>query len=116
MGPVRSTFTCFANGYYADVDNNCQIFHVCYSAEHTDGTHEQHMYSFVCGNQTVRYLYIYIFLSYEYNWDGRKLMSLNIANRSICRNDVIDPKIFQHKFVKVSEIIVFKLCTYVAQW
>lgn len=62
VGPVRSTFTCFANGYYADVDNNCQIFHVCYSAEHTDGTHEQHMYSFVCGNQTVRYQYMLFFV------------------------------------------------------
>jgi len=50
---VRSTFTCFANGYYADVDNNCQIFHICSSADNADGSHEQHMYSFLCGNQTV---------------------------------------------------------------
>lgn len=60
VGPVRSTFTCFANGYYADVDNNCQIFHICSSADNADGSHEQHMYSFLCGNQTV----IYIFLIY----------------------------------------------------
>ncbi|XP_054719819.1 U-scoloptoxin(01)-Cw1a-like [Uloborus diversus] len=53
VGPIRSTFTCFANGYYADVDNNCQIFHICYSTENYDGTIATHQYSFLCGNQTV---------------------------------------------------------------
>ncbi|GIY38455.1 chitin-binding type-2 domain-containing protein [Caerostris extrusa] len=54
VGPIRSTFTCFANGYYyADVDNNCQIFHICYSADTTDGKQTQMQYSFLCGNQTV---------------------------------------------------------------
>ncbi|XP_035231692.1 U-scoloptoxin(01)-Cw1a-like [Stegodyphus dumicola] len=53
VGPIRSTFSCFSNGYYADVDNNCQIFHICYTTDNPDGTRSQHQYSFVCGNQTV---------------------------------------------------------------
>ncbi|XP_071036182.1 U-scoloptoxin(01)-Er1a [Parasteatoda tepidariorum] len=53
VGPIRSTFKCFNNGYYADVDNNCQIFHICYSTDNPDGSHQQHQYSFLCGNQTV---------------------------------------------------------------
>jgi hypothetical protein len=30
--PIRSTFDCTNRpyGYYADVDNDCKIFHVCY--------------------------------------------------------------------------------------
>ncbi|GFS42302.1 chitin-binding type-2 domain-containing protein [Nephila pilipes] len=53
VGPVRSTFQCFANGYYADTDNNCQIFHICSSTDSVDGTRTQMQYSFLCGNQTV---------------------------------------------------------------
>ncbi|CAL1290724.1 unnamed protein product [Larinioides sclopetarius] len=53
VGSIRSTFKCFANGYYADTDNNCQIFHICYSTETSDGKRAQLQYSFLCGNQTV---------------------------------------------------------------
>ncbi|GFX04437.1 chitin-binding type-2 domain-containing protein [Trichonephila clavipes] len=53
VGPIRSTFQCFANGYYADTDNNCQIFHICSSTDSVDGTRTQMQYSFLCGNQTV---------------------------------------------------------------
>uniref|UniRef100_A0A4V2H8N0 U92-Liphistoxin-Lth1a_1 n=1 Tax=Liphistius thaleban TaxID=1905330 RepID=A0A4V2H8N0_9ARAC len=53
VGRVHSTFNCFNNGYYADVDNNCQIFHICYSVANPDGTINNQQWSFVCGNQTV---------------------------------------------------------------
>ncbi|GFR06735.1 chitin-binding type-2 domain-containing protein [Trichonephila clavata] len=53
VGPIRSTFQCFANGYYADTDNNCQIFHICSSTDSVDGTRTQMQYSFLCGNQTI---------------------------------------------------------------
>ncbi|XP_055934108.1 U-scoloptoxin(01)-Er1a-like isoform X1 [Argiope bruennichi] len=46
---LRSTFTCQGDGYYADVDNNCQIFHVCHG--HEEGKLRQ--WSFACGNQTM---------------------------------------------------------------
>lgn len=26
---IRTTFQCPGAGYYADMDNNCQLFHVC---------------------------------------------------------------------------------------
>ncbi|XP_035219389.1 U-scoloptoxin(01)-Cw1a-like, partial [Stegodyphus dumicola] len=53
VGPVKTTFSCFNDGYYADVDNNCQIFHVCHSIETEDGSRETQQWSFLCGNQTV---------------------------------------------------------------
>ncbi|XP_054721125.1 uncharacterized protein LOC129230730 [Uloborus diversus] len=46
---IRSTFSCQGDGYYADVDNNCQIFHVCHGYQ--EGSPRQ--WSFACGNQTV---------------------------------------------------------------
>ncbi|CAL1290728.1 unnamed protein product, partial [Larinioides sclopetarius] len=37
VGSVRTSFICSNEGYYADIQNNCQIFHVCHTAYHTDG-------------------------------------------------------------------------------
>lgn len=44
---VRETFSCdgMDYGYYADVGNNCQIFHICVPPI-------QH-YTFFCGNGTI---------------------------------------------------------------
>ncbi|KAG8201515.1 hypothetical protein JTE90_011190 [Oedothorax gibbosus] len=53
IGGIRTTFYCQNDGYYADIDNNCQIFHVCHSVVHADGTPEMLQWSFMCGNQTV---------------------------------------------------------------
>ncbi|EEC00993.1 cuticular protein, putative [Ixodes scapularis] len=54
VGSVKTSFTCPAkNGYFADVDNNCQIFHVCNVVPKDDGSAEVQQYSFLCGNQTV---------------------------------------------------------------
>ncbi|XP_064487271.1 uncharacterized protein LOC135399327 isoform X2 [Ornithodoros turicata] len=53
IGSVRTSFQCQSNGYYADVDNNCQIFHVCNVVTHADGSTEMQQYSFMCGNQTI---------------------------------------------------------------
>uniref|UniRef100_T1J0Q8 Chitin-binding type-2 domain-containing protein n=1 Tax=Strigamia maritima TaxID=126957 RepID=T1J0Q8_STRMM len=51
VGSISSTFSCDAQkyGYYADVANRCQIFHVCVPVE---GAATQ-IFSFFCGNQTV---------------------------------------------------------------
>lgn len=54
VGSVKTSFTCPPkNGYYADVDNNCLIFHVCNVVPKDDGSADVQQYSFVCGNQTV---------------------------------------------------------------
>ncbi|XP_064487303.1 U-scoloptoxin(01)-Cw1a-like [Ornithodoros turicata] len=54
VGSVKTSFQCPArNGYFADVDNNCLLFHVCNVATHPDGNTEVQQYSFFCGNQTV---------------------------------------------------------------
>ncbi|XP_064487304.1 uncharacterized protein LOC135399412 [Ornithodoros turicata] len=54
VGSVKTSFQCPArNGYFADVDNNCQLFHVCNVVTHPDGNTEVQQYSFFCGNQTV---------------------------------------------------------------
>jgi len=55
LGTIRSTFNCHQRiyGYYADVDNDCRVFHVCVPQVLADGTQETAMFSFFCGNQTV---------------------------------------------------------------
>ncbi|CAB4067643.1 unnamed protein product [Lepeophtheirus salmonis] len=54
--PVSTSFTCDGQpyGYYADVDNNCQIFHICLPIEDDAGQIiETTQYSFICGNTTM---------------------------------------------------------------
>ncbi|XP_003746840.1 uncharacterized protein LOC100900463 [Galendromus occidentalis] len=54
VGDIRSTFNCEGNryGYYADMDNNCMIFHICNPVQQ-EGRESVLQYSFYCGNQTV---------------------------------------------------------------
>lgn len=49
------SFTCDNKiyGYYADVANDCQIFHICYPITHADGQEEMLQWSFICPNQTI---------------------------------------------------------------
>jgi hypothetical protein len=54
--PLKSSFSCEgkAYGYYADVDNNCQVFHICLPIEDDAGAViETAHWSFICGNQTI---------------------------------------------------------------
>ena len=55
-GEPNHSFTCEGRpyGYYADVANNCEIFHICLPIENDAGDIIQtNQYSFFCGNQTV---------------------------------------------------------------
>jgi len=40
-------------GYYADVANECQIFHICYPVTYADGVEEMLKWSFICPNGTI---------------------------------------------------------------
>ena len=53
--PIKETFSCegLKYGYYADVDNECKIFHICYPRQLADGSAIMEHYSFICGNQTI---------------------------------------------------------------
>jgi len=55
--PLDTSFTCDGQdyGYYADVANNCQVFHVCLPLTGEDGVTvvEYAQWSFICGNQTI---------------------------------------------------------------
>ncbi|XP_037571013.2 uncharacterized protein LOC119453061 [Dermacentor silvarum] len=53
VGGVQTTFQCERSGYFADVSNNCQLFHICNEIYKEDGSVEMQQYSFFCGNQTV---------------------------------------------------------------
>uniref|UniRef100_T1J0R2 Chitin-binding type-2 domain-containing protein n=1 Tax=Strigamia maritima TaxID=126957 RepID=T1J0R2_STRMM len=56
VGAIKSTFSCAGRiyGYYADTDNNCQVFHICvHHSDPENGVDETVQYSFFCGNQTV---------------------------------------------------------------
>uniref|UniRef100_A0A1I8PQ48 Chitin-binding type-2 domain-containing protein n=1 Tax=Stomoxys calcitrans TaxID=35570 RepID=A0A1I8PQ48_STOCA len=52
---ITDNFSC-ANktyGYYADVDNDCQIFHVCLPVTYADGKENTFRWSFICPEETV---------------------------------------------------------------
>ena len=52
----QESFSCEGRdyGYFADVDNNCEIFHVCLPIEDDAGEIiEYAQFSFICGNQTI---------------------------------------------------------------
>lgn len=52
---IVDEFTCEGRsyGYYADVANDCQLFHICYPVAYPDGQEEMFKWSFICPNQTI---------------------------------------------------------------
>jgi hypothetical protein len=52
---IVDEFSCEGKryGYYADVANDCQIFHICYPVQYPDGQEEMFKWSFICPNQTI---------------------------------------------------------------
>lgn len=40
-------------GYYADVENDCQIFHVCLPVTYADGKENTFRWSFICPEETI---------------------------------------------------------------
>ncbi|XP_035455592.2 uncharacterized protein LOC118279864 [Spodoptera frugiperda] len=52
---ITDTFSCENRtyGYYADVDNDCQVFHVCLPSQTPSGRNVTYRWSFICPNQTV---------------------------------------------------------------
>ncbi|XP_069973382.1 uncharacterized protein [Penaeus vannamei] len=55
LGTVSTAFSCddLPYGYYADRDNACRVYHVCYPALFADGASVTYQYSFMCGAETV---------------------------------------------------------------
>ncbi|XP_037284176.2 uncharacterized protein LOC119176940 [Rhipicephalus microplus] len=55
LGSVKTTFKCPGDGYYADMDNDCKVFHICHDVLRSGGAagHEMQHFSFLCGNQTM---------------------------------------------------------------
>merc|ERR1712002_440553 len=53
-GEINYGFTCDDKpfGYYADIANHCQIFHICYPEVNADGVEEMRWWSFLCGPGT----------------------------------------------------------------
>lgn len=51
---ITDTFSCAGRryGYYADVENDCQIFHVCLPVTYPDGQERQFRWSFICPEET----------------------------------------------------------------
>ncbi|KAK7075717.1 hypothetical protein SK128_002614 [Halocaridina rubra] len=54
MGEISTSFTCIDQpyGYYADLQNSCRVFHVCYPALFSTDRIETYQYSFMCGEGT----------------------------------------------------------------
>ena len=56
IAPLVKSFSCDGRdyGYYADVANNCQVFHICWpKMNELEDIVGMNMWSFICGNQTV---------------------------------------------------------------
>lgn len=53
ISAITSEFMCTKVGYFADVDNNCEIFHICQSFVDDNGLDVFNQYSFACNNGTV---------------------------------------------------------------
>lgn len=51
---ITDNFSCAGRpyGYYADVENECQIFHVCLPVTYPDGQGRQFRWSFICPEET----------------------------------------------------------------
>lgn len=54
-GPIVTGFSCdgLAYGYYADLSNDCRVFHICYPQADADQFVVTRMWSFICGEGTV---------------------------------------------------------------
>ncbi|KAM3955610.1 uncharacterized protein ACR2FA_010477 [Aphomia sociella] len=52
---ITDTFSCENRtyGYYADVDNDCQVFHVCLPSQTPSGRNVTYRWSFICPNETI---------------------------------------------------------------
>ncbi|CAH1997770.1 unnamed protein product [Acanthoscelides obtectus] len=52
---ITDSFQCEGRdyGYYADVDNDCQLFHVCLPVTYADGRNQTFRWSFICPEETV---------------------------------------------------------------
>ncbi|KAJ9592992.1 hypothetical protein L9F63_015362, partial [Diploptera punctata] len=52
---ISDSFTCESRiyGYYADVENDCQVFHVCLPVQFPDGKEETFKWSFICPEETL---------------------------------------------------------------
>jgi Chitin binding Peritrophin-A domain. len=52
---IADTFSCESRiyGYYADVDNDCQLFHVCLPVQFANGKEQTFKWSFICPEETV---------------------------------------------------------------
>lgn len=51
---ITDNFSCAGRsyGYYADVENDCQLFHVCLPVTYPDGQERQFRWSFICPEET----------------------------------------------------------------
>ncbi|KAJ8923963.1 hypothetical protein NQ315_006739, partial [Exocentrus adspersus] len=52
---ISDSFHCEGRdyGYYADVENDCQLFHVCLPVTYSDGRNHTFRWSFICPDETV---------------------------------------------------------------
>ncbi|KAL1513988.1 hypothetical protein ABEB36_003319 [Hypothenemus hampei] len=52
---ISDSFSCEGRsyGYYADVENDCQLFHVCLPMKYQDGHTQMFRWSFICPEETI---------------------------------------------------------------
>ncbi|XP_022244366.1 uncharacterized protein LOC111086297 [Limulus polyphemus] len=52
LDEVKKSFVCPGDGYYADVNNDCKVYHVCQSAMYFNRL-QMFQWSFFCGEGTI---------------------------------------------------------------
>ncbi|GAB6033627.1 hypothetical protein CHUAL_013687 [Chamberlinius hualienensis] len=55
IGQLKPGFSCDGKvyGYYADIINDCRVFHVCWPITDERGATLNKQWTFICGNQTL---------------------------------------------------------------
>ena len=83
---IVDEFTCDGRsyGYYADVANDCQLFHVCYPVQYPDGQEEMFKWSFICPNQTIFDQVIICFLLKYFNFHLKLQLSTFHQANLVC--------------------------------
>ncbi|KAK4885731.1 hypothetical protein RN001_002002 [Aquatica leii] len=79
---ITDSFSCEGRsyGYYADTENDCQIFHVCMPFVYSDSRRQMFKWSFICPDETIFNQEIFTCVNFDESIDcmeSPKFYSLN---------------------------------------
>lgn len=83
---ITDSFSCDDKvyGYYADVENDCQIFHVCLPVTYADGKENTFRWSFICPEETVFSQVSCFFVNIPMHYSLTSLFSFRRNHLPVC--------------------------------